>query len=204
MRIANIICNFLSLAFLCLLTCCDTIVRNFYGIKEINGFNKAEYDSFISRLPNDVEYTSLIGKSSQFNNMVSLVGDTITLQHLHQPIQLLYFQNDTLVSHHVNCTAPAKWRGLDWNYENRFGTFPPESPIPRGDCPLPFDVVEKAYGLADSKSDFVLVIFWTTAFERISHDAISTAFKNLVQFNKQGETTVYLINNDEIMADFGR
>lgn len=187
------------------LASCDTIARKFYGIKDIEGFDSTEYNAFIDKIPDNIAYTSIVGKIFQFNELVSAVDDTIMLKHLHQPVQMLYFQNDSLVSYHINCTAPAKWRGIDWNYEGRFDTFPPLSAISCHNSRLSFSEFERAYGLSGDKNKTILVVLWTTAFEKISLDAITTAFNNIAEYDRPNETDVFLINNDEVVASgFGQ
>lgn len=201
MHTANrIICVLLNVASVILLSSCDSLAYKFYGIKEIDGFDETKYETFVSNIPNNVGYTSVIGTAAQFEELVAFAGDTTTVKNLHQPVQLLYFQNGSLVSYHVNCAAPAKWRGLDWNHEGRFDTFPPKSAVPCEDTHLTFTSFEKAYGIDSGGKKTVLVVFWTTSFERVSSDAIKTAFNNIAENNCQDEVVIYLINNDETIS----
>ena len=193
--------NTLLIIFILLLTSCSTILKDIYGVKELKEFNNQEYEKTLSRIKTyNVEYYSFISDSANFRSLINLGDSILTEKDLYQPIQILYFENNRIISFHANCYAKGTLRKLNWNYDNRFSIFPPKSAIPlKNENKITFETLKKIFPQLKNIEEkrYSVVIYWTTMLENISKDAIETVFKNIVKFDEVNKTNVYLINTDK-------
>ncbi len=193
--------NILLVISILLLTSCSAIFSKIYGVKELNKFDKQEYDSFISKLKTEnIMYFSLISDPASFRKSINLGDSVLTQKDLYQPIQILYFEKNQIVSFQANCYAKGTLKNLNWNYDNRFSIFPPKSAVPlNNERNVTFKEFNEIYPeLKNIKGKkYSIIIFWTSMLENISYDAIETVFENIVKFDKTHETVVYLINTDK-------
>ena len=120
---------------------------------------------------------------------------------LYQPIQILYFEKDKLVSWHVNCTAPSHGFNLNWNYDQRFETFPPISPLNCDSINITLRQYKGVYPEISGNKDFTVLIFWTNVLAKVSQSAIKTTFENINKFHKNNLCDVFLINDDNFLIE---
>ena len=151
------------------------------------------------RLP-DVDYVDIVGEAEQFLSVMGLTSDSSVLHRIYQPIQILYFDKDSLVSFHVNCTAPSKGLNLDWNYQGRFETFPPHSPIEVESCPLSLGDYRKIYSEIEVGDGCSIIVFWTNMLYKFSRSAILSVVENMKIYAPNLNIKLYLINNDKFFS----
>ena len=140
-----------------------------YGYKPIKQFDPNEYNSVISSvLDENFRINHLISDSEQFDSYRRSVSDTNWQQKLSgQPIQVLYFKGDTLVSYRANCFARGGLLNLDWNVNHRFERFPPTSALSLTHTMLSLPKIKKIYNLTDN-NEYLIIVFWNTMLSKVS------------------------------------
>ena len=169
-----------------------------YGYKHLDSFDEAGYNKFKAYAEKESDCVSIIGTPMQRKNLILTHSDTIMKKNLFQPIQILYFHNDSMVSYHVNCQAKGALFGINWNTGNRFGAFPPETAIPESSKHLSLKNLQKIYpqiNPSDNKP-YTVLLFWTNMLHRISRSAFDTIIENIEDFDKKDSCSIYLINDD--------
>lgn len=172
------------------------MLSNLYGVREINVFDESEVEKFYQKIEHST--TNLIIDSKDFYELSKIETNELRTNNLSQPIQTLYFEDNQLSYFHANCYAKGKLNGsLDWNTNNRFETFIPQSAI----NPANFDIewwhyTEKTPKLNSDKKYKVLIL-WTLMLEKQTNEAINTVVQNLNKFNQQDSTDLFLINIDK-------
>lgn len=159
----------------------------------MTSFNQEKYDKtlyFFNSHYKENQISSYIGEDSNFKEY-SLLDTTIT-NSLLQPIQILYFKNDTLKSFHANCFAKGSITGsLNWNYDNKFNYFIPKSAIAVEDRSINLSDIKSIYKIDKKTQEVTIVFFWTNTFSKLSINA----FKQIVDNLK-----LHSINNIDIIA----
>jgi hypothetical protein len=185
---------YLTFCLVLLCTSCSFLWSKYYGIKTLTSFNEKEYHTFITSLDTFAfRYTDIISTAEQRKKMLSISKDSLIVKNLQQPLQILYFKDESLVSYHINCYAEAKGRNLDWNTQKRFDMFPPISAAPL-DCLLQ-DFQQIYHGIATDKT-YTVLIFYTIMMEKLSKRAIEAVRDNMLRFNKEDSLSIFLINSD--------
>ena len=183
-------------------TGCAKLLSTMYGIKELEGFNKEDYDNFLSSLNLPVQPYSLVSDTAQYNRVIDLGRTPAIGNSLGQPVQIIYFEGNEVLSFHANCFAAGSLSNLNWNTDNRFESFPPKSAI--GTDTLGIGLQEYSMIYPDiasfSGKKYTVLVFWTLMMEKISRSAIITVTDNLSRFGKENETAVILINTDKYFS----
>ncbi len=166
-----------------------------YGYRRIQTFDETVYSKFISEI-DDTALTiqPLVSDYSTFRSYRFICEDSLWQNfYSGQPVQILYFMNNSLVSYHVNCMAKGMFSNLNWNTENRFDSFPPSSSLKP-----PHIIPNNVFCLYDinQKDKCVVIVFWTTMFCEVSKSAIETVKSNIHRYGKCQDVVVYLINTD--------
>ena len=169
-----------------------------YGYKPIKQFDHKEYDAVISSVSDEnFKIYPLISDSAQFASYRAILSDSLW-QHKTsaQPIQILYFKGNTLVSYHINCTARGSLSGLNWNTDHRFETFPPASAMPITPSMQSLSEVKNIYHIADN-NEYLIIVFWSNMLSKISKSAIETVKSNLSKYGNVDQASIVLINTDK-------
>ncbi len=174
---------------------CKALGYKLIGVKHLNGFDKKAYDGFLQKLP-DVDYVDIVGDAEQFQSVMKISSDSTMRHSLYQPIQILYFHKNDLVSYHINCTAPSKGLDLDWNYQGRFESFPPVSPIEVKDYSLSLADYRNIYTEIAENDGYCVVVFWTNMLYKFSRSAIMTVLENIECCASNLDVKLYFVNND--------
>ena len=166
---------------------CEKTMSVLYGVRNIDKFEQERCDDFAASVVREsISLSALVSDSLQFVAYWNLFADTLWKRTAVQPVQILYFMGDTLVSYHVNCYAKGGMASLDWNTDNRFGQFPPQSAVPLTTLQLSFPQIAELYGL-EAKKDLKIVVFWTNMLAKISKSAVNAALDNIEKHGKDKE-----------------
>ena len=174
-----------------------------YGFKKIESFDEAGYNDFKNFAEKELSCTSIIGTYEQRYYLITLSNDSIERKNLSQPIQILYFCNESLISYHTNCYAKGSMFGINWNTENRFNAFPPATAIKNPDKCLSLSDLKKTYPqILPPKNDrpYTIVLFWTNMLHKISKSAFKTINQNIQDFGTQDSCNIYIINDDDFFS----
>ena len=180
---------------------CEKTMSVLYGVRNIDKFEQERCDDFAASVVREsISLSALVSDSLQFVAYWNLFADTLWKRTAVQPVQILYFMGDTLVSYHVNCYAKGGMASLDWNTDNRFGQFPPQSAVPLTTLQLSFPQIANIYGV-EAKKDLKIVVFWTNMLAKISKSAVNAALDNIEKHGKDKECEVFIINTDKFFIN---
>ena len=180
---------------------CEKTMSVLYGVRNIDKFEQERCDDFAASVVREsISLSALVSDSLQFVGYWNLFADTLWKRTAVQPVQILYFMGDTLVSYHVNCYAKGGMASLDWNTDNRFGQFPPQSAVPLTTLQLSFPQIAELYGV-EAKKDLKIVVFWTNMLAKISKSAVNAALDNVEKHGQNKKCEVFIINTDKFFIN---
>ncbi len=184
----------LTLAFL---ASCNTLMPMLFGLQEIHGYDAEQCEKFYKKLPKDFEFTPLACNEKQFMQVSELGADSMQMKNLYQPLKIMYFHGDSLVSFHINCYCPPTLGfNLNWNYNHQFDEFPPTTSVPLDGYKVKLSEMQTVFPEIKGEKDYTVLVFWTNMLHKISKSEIKTVCKNLKKFGHLNDAEVYLINND--------
>ena len=191
----------LLLVLLLTFTGCNTLAPMLFGFREINGYNAEQCEKFYKKLPKDFEFTPLVCNEKQFYQVSELGADSMQMKNLYQPLKIMYFYGDSLVSFHINCYCPPTLGfNLNWNFNHQFDEFPPTTSVPLDGMTVTRNQMQTIFPEINGDADYIVLIFWTNMLHKVSKGEIKTVYKNLQKFQQLNYTKIYLINNDIMMT----
>ena len=169
-----------------------------YDFKPIKQFDQKEYDKMITFvIDRDFKINPIVSEYEQFDAYRTCIQDSLWQhQTAVQPVQILYFKKDSLLSYHINCTAKGGFSNLNWNTDQRFETFPPVSAVPITPQMQNLSKIRDIYGIHDD-SEYLIVVFWTNMLPKISKSAIETVKTNLRENGAVNKVGLVLVNTDK-------
>lgn len=189
--------SIIVIAALLVLTGCNTLVPMLFGFREIHGYDAEQCEKFYKKLPKDFEFTPLVCNEKQFMQVSELGTDSMQMKNLYQPLKIMYFHGDSLVSFHINCYCPPTLGfNLNWNFNHQFDEFPPATTVPLNGMTVTRSQMQSIFPEIKGDSDCTVLVFWTNMLNKISRSEIKTVFKNLKNFGHLDDAEIYLINED--------
>ena len=189
-----------TIVLFCLCSC-NTLAPMLFGFREINGYNPEQCAKFYKKLPKDFVFTPLVCDEEQFWQISNLGVDSMQMKDLYQPLKIMYFHGDSLVSLHINCYCPPTLGfNLNWNYNHQFDVFPPFTSVAVEDYTLTRNDMQAIFPEIKGTADYTVLVFWTNMLHKISNSEIRTVYKNLKKFGHLNHAEIYLINNDILMS----
>lgn len=180
---------------------CNTLAPILFGFREIHGYNAEQCEKFYKKLPKDFDFIPLVCKEKQFMQVSELGADSMQMKDLYQPLKIMYFHGDSLVSFHINCYCPPTlFFNLKWNYNHQFDVFPPKTTVPLDGYTVTRSQLMNIFPEIKGDSNYTVLIFWTNMLAKISRSEIKTVYKNLKKFGRLGEAEAFLINVDITMT----
>jgi len=190
---------FFILLFISLSSCSNFLSKK-YGIENIESFDESKYQQIIKGIDfKNIVYYSTHQDSAAYECMRNKVAtNQLQVKDMSQPIQLYYFNRDSLTSFQANCYVRGGVSNLNWNTLGRFNVSPPTSAVDLDEFSVSKEQLRDCIQSLDNidTSTNVIFIYWTTMFNKISQDAIKVVIDNVVTHNQQNNTIIYLINND--------
>lgn len=197
----NKVKTILLFALLLLFTGCNTLVPMLFGFREIHGYDAEQCEKFYKKLPKDFEFTPLVCNEKQFMQVSELGADSMQMKNLYQPLKIMYFHGEELVSFHINCYCPPTLTfNLNWNYNHQFDQFPPATTVPLDGMTVTRSQMQTIFPEIKGEKDYTVLVFWTDLLHKVSRAEIKTVYRNLNKFNQLENAKVYLINNDIVMT----
>ena len=201
----------LLLVLLLTFTGCNTLVSMLFGFREIHGYDVEQCEKFYKKLPKDFEFTPLACNEKQFMQVSELGADSMQMKNLYQPLKIMYFHGEELVSFHINCYCPPTLGfNLNWNYNHQFDEFPPTTSVPLDGYKVKLSEMQTVFPEIKGEKGYTVLVFWTNMLHKISKSEIKTVYKNLKKFYpavpepvegpRCSDVEVYLINNDIMMT----
>ena len=180
---------------------CSTIMPLLFGLQEIDGYNAEQCAKVYKKLPEDFAFTPVICDNEQFFQVGNLGADSMQMKNLYQPLKIMYFHGDSLVSFHINCYCPPTiFFNLKWNFKNQFDVFPPTTMVPLEDYTVTRSQLKSVFLEIKGEKEYTVLVFWTNMLAKISRSEIKTVYRNLKKFGRLDDVEVYLINDDITMT----
>ena len=180
---------------------CNTLMPLLFGLQEIDGYNAEQCAKFYKKLPKDFAFTPVVCDDEQFFAVSSLGADSMQMKDLCQPLRIMYFHGDSLISFHINCYCPPTLGfNLKWNFKHQFDEFPPSTTVPLDGYTLTRCDLKSVFPEIKGEKDYTVLVFWTNMLNKISRSEIKTVYKNLKKFGRLNDVEVYLINDDITMT----
>ena len=188
------------LAALSLAAGCSVIAKVAFGIDEIKEYREDKVQSFLAECQRRVPCNQIVATTEQQDSLIRLDCDTSMMQHRAQPVQVLYFDGDSLVFYHINCYTQSGLLSYDWNNKGSFGQFPP-SPTVVPDWHGSMTLTEYSRCLPGLKtsSHYTVLILWSNMLRKVSAKAVETVAANIDGHN---DCTVWLVNTDHWFVDY--
>ncbi len=172
-----------------------------FGLQEIDGYDAEQCARFYKKLPKDFAFTPLVCDEAQFFQVSQLGADSMQKKDLYQPLKIMYFHGDSLMSFHINCYCPPTLGfSLNWNFKNQFDVFPPTTTVPLEGYTLRLADMKGIFPEIKGEAECTVLVFWTNMLAKISRSEIKTVHKNLKKFGHLNDAEVYLVNDDIVMA----
>lgn len=191
---------FIGVLLLCAIVFSDLIALKLFGLKEIEAFSEKDYSEFVYRMKEieGGEASYLISTKEQFRTYYSLVTSE-TQYVLTKPIQILYFEEDKLVSFHSSCNVPLNywtWK-YNWNFENRFEQYPPKTSD--SSISVSLEQLQTVYPVFKKKrAPYTIVVFWTRIMEKQVLEVVEVITKQkLLHLSDIDKYQIVFINTDQ-------
>src|SRR5690606_12359248 len=154
-----------------MLNSCSSVLKKLYGIEDLKEFNPVKYEETVSYMQNHYpDVVSLISDDTLFKKHIEKFLD-FNRNDLFQPIQILYYKDDMLISYHINCYAKGALNGrLDWNFDGKFDTYPPKTAAQIVDTQKLNDILS-IYKMPESTDSDTIIFFWSTMLNRQAKEA---------------------------------
>lgn len=193
---------FLILMMLMLVfTGCNTLMPMLFGFREIHGYDAEQCEKFYRKLPKDFVFMPLVSDEAQFWQVSELGADSVQKKDLWQPLKIMYFHGDSLVSFHINCYCPPTLTfNLKWNYKHQFDVFPPTTTVPLEGYTLTINDLKSIFPEIKGKAGYTVLVFWTNMLHKVSRGEIKPVYRNLKKFKQLEKAEIYLLNNDILMS----
>lgn len=183
------------------LTGCNTLMSTLFGLQEIHGYDARQCEKFYKRLPKDFDFTPLVCNNEQFFAVSNLGADSMQMKDLYQPLKIMVFHGDTLVSFHINCYCPPTvFFNLKWNFKHQFDVFPPTTTVPLEGYTVTRSQMQSVFPEIKGEKEYTVLVFWTNVLTKISRSEIKTVHRNLKKFGHLNDVEVYLVNDDITMT----
>lgn len=191
----------LLLGLLFIFPSCNTLAPMLFGVREIHGYDAEQCEKFYRKLPKDFEFESLACNEAQYWQVSELGADSVQKKDLFQPLKIMYFHVDSLVSFHINCYCPPTvFFNLKWNYNHQFDMFPPTTAVPLEGYMLTLKDMKAVFPEIKGERDYTVLVFWTDMLHKVSRSEIKTVYRNLKKFKQLEKSEVYLINDDIVLS----
>lgn len=183
-------------------TGCNTLMPMLFGFREINSYDAEQCEKFYKKLPKDFEFTPLVCNEKQFMQVSSLGADSMQMKNLYQPLKIMYFHGNELVSLHVNCYCPPTLGfNLNWNYNHQFDEFPPTTSVPLDGYTVKLSDMQAVFSEIKGEKNYTVLVFWTNMLHKVSKGEVKTVYKNLRRFCHLNDVEIYLVNDDITMTE---
>lgn len=187
---------------------CTSIMYRMYGIELLDEFNTSLYEKTVASMTDKYEgtLTTVVSSDSLFRVYLEKFEE-LDKKNLSQPIQMLYFEGDSLVSYHANCFAKSSMLNgnLNWNHAGYFDSFNPRSAIEVDSISAGLTDLLSIYELTAPSENFTVVYFWSNMLNRQSKGGYTTIISNISEHFPKDEPlpNIFLINTDDFYINLG-
>jgi len=171
-----------------------------FGIDEIKEFREDRCHSFLQEAQQFMPCTQIISDSATYIQAVFMdTTDADMLHHRVQPVQILFFDGDSLIFYHISCYAQSGAFTVDWNHYHSFDRFPPSpNVVPDTAGIMTLGRYSELYPALAPQTRYTVVIFYSNVLRKVSMKAVRAVSGCLK--GHEADCRVVLVNTDQFFT----
>lgn len=180
---------------------CSLIVKTAFGINEIKEYRDTEVQSFLVESQRKVSCRQIAASIGQQDSLIRLDLDSTMMQHRGQPVQILYFDGDSLLFYHINCYTQSGLFQFNWNNYHSFDHFPPSPTVvvPHNKESMTLSNYTRILPSLKPFRRYTVLILWSNLTRKVSAKAVDAVATNIQGRN---DCSLWLVNTDQWWANY--
>lgn len=180
---------------------CSLIVKTAFGIDEIKEYRDTEVQSFLVESQRKVSCRQIVASIGQQDSLIRLDLDSTMMQHRGQPVQILYFDGDSLLFYHINCYTQSGLFQFNWNNYHSFDHFPPSPTVvvPHNKESMTLSNYTRILPSLKPFRRYTVLILWSNVTRKVSAKAVDAVATNIQGRN---DCSLWLVNTDQWWANY--
>ena len=180
---------------------CSLIVKTAFGINEIKEYRDTEVQSFLVESQRKVSCRQIVASIGQQDSLIRLDLDSTMMQHRGQPVQILYFDGDSLLFYHINCYTQSGLFQFNWNNYHSFDHFPPSPTVvvPHNKESMTLSNYTRILPSLKPSRRYTVLILWSNVARKVSAKAVDAVATNIQGRN---DCSLWLVNTDQWWANY--
>ncbi len=180
---------------------CSLIVKTAFGIDEIKEYRDTDVQSFLVESQRKVSCRQIVASIGQQDSLIRLDLDSTMMQHRGQPVQILYFDGDSLLFYHINCYTQSGLFQFNWNNYHSFDHFPPSPTVvvPHNKESMTLSNYTRILSSLKSSRRYTVLILWSNVTRKVSARAVDAVATNIQGRN---DCSLWLVNTDQWWANY--
>ena len=180
---------------------CSLIVKTAFGIDEIKEYRDTEVQSFLVESQRKVSCRQIVASIGQQDSLIRLDLDSTMMQHRGQPVQILYFDGDSLLFYHINCYTQSGLFQFNWNNYHSFDHFPPSPTVvvPHNKESMTLSNYTRILPSLKSFRRYTVLILWSNVTRKVSAKAVDAVATNIQGRN---DCSLWLVNTDQWWVNY--
>ena len=180
---------------------CSLIVKTAFGINEIKEYRDTDVQSFLVESQRKVSCRQIVASIGQQDSLIRLDLDSTMMQHRGQPVQILYFDGDSLLFYHINCYTQSGLFQFNWNNYHSFEHFPPSPTVvvPHNKESMTLSNYTRILPSLKPFRRYTVLILWSNVTRKVSAKAVDAVATNIQGRN---DCSLWLVNTDQWWANY--
>lgn len=180
---------------------CSLIVKTAFGINEIKEYRDTDVQSFLVESQRKVSCRQIVASIGQQDSLIRLDLDSTMMQHRGQPVQILYFDGDSLLFYHINCYTQSGLFQFNWNNYHSFDHFPPSPTVvvPHNKESMTLSNYTRILPSLKPFRRYTVLILWSNVTRKVSAKAVDAVATNIQGRN---DCSLWLVNTDQWWANY--
>ena len=180
---------------------CSLIVKTAFGIDEIKEYRDTDVQSFLVESQRKVSCRQIVASIGQQDSLIRLDLDSTMMQHRGQPVQILYFDGDSLLFYHINCYTQSGLFQFNWNNYHSFDHFPPSPTVvvPHNKESMTLSNYTRILPSLKPFRRYTVLILWSNVTRKVSAKAVDAVATNIQGRN---DCSLWLVNTDQWWVNY--
>ena len=180
---------------------CSLIVKTAFGINEIKEYRDTEVQSFLVESQRKVSCRQIVASIGQQDSLIRLDLDSTMMQHRGQPVQILFFDGDSLLFYHINCYTQSGLFQFNWNNYHSFDHFPPSPTVvvPHNKESMTLSNYTRILPSLKPFRRYTVLILWSNVTRKVSAKAVDAVATNIQGRN---DCSLWLVNTDQWWVNY--
>ena len=180
---------------------CSLIVKTAFGIDEIKEYRDTDVQSFLVESQRKVSCRQIVASIGQQDSLIRLDLDSTMMQHRGQPVQILYFDGDSLLFYHINCYTQSGLFQFNWNNYHSFEHFPPSPTVvvPHNKESMTLSNYTRILPSLKPFRRYTVLILWSNVTRKVSAKAVDAVATNIQGRN---DCSLWLVNTDQWWVNY--